>query len=112
MLYCGLVGLVLSQKSKSHWLLLSSVSLFPEASSAHGEDAINRLLTDTVWTLCICIIKPLASLFLQSCLRPNSPAVGGTPVTIPRLRQTTAKKLLRHAHSSAAEASGQAPVLA
>ncbi|KAL0028583.1 hypothetical protein WJX79_003483 [Trebouxia sp. C0005] len=41
-----------------------------------------------------------------SRMRPNSPAVGGTPVSMPRLRQTAAKKTLLHAHSRAAAATG------
>jgi len=48
-----------------------------------------------------------AAICLQSRIRPNSPAVGGTPVSVPRLRQTAAKKSLLHAHSRAAAATGK-----
>ncbi len=33
--------------------------------------------------------------------------MGGTPVSVPRLRQTAAKKSLLHAHSRAAAATGK-----
>ncbi len=47
-----------------------------------------------------------AAVCLQSRMRPNSPAVGGTPVSVPRLRQTAAKNSLLHAHSRAAAVTG------
>lgn len=106
MLKCGFAAFT------KHWLLLFSVSLISEAVSAHRKIPSTCCQQLQSGYSVPASSTPLAAVFLQSCLRPNSPAVGGTPVTIPRLRQTTAKKLLRHAHSSAAEASGEAPLFA